>query len=206
MEYHEFVKKTEHWIRSNCVEDAEFDVQTDQPGEFLETAEELAAGALKDCCELSRAALQVKEEFAGLDACPVEFDLELVGEGCLSSLAFYLEVLYVTYLDAGWGTVARTMRNAMRKAGMLKKSMKRADEYASMLDAEGQELFGRLRQLRAGIARELGLPPYVIFSNETLYEMCTAQPKDMEELLQIHGVGARNSALFGEQFLQALGG
>ena len=48
------------------------------------------------------------------------------------------------------------------------------------------------------------VPPYIIFTNRTLYEMCRIQPATMEELLFVYGVGEKNSKEYGQEFLDAI--
>ena len=65
-------------------------------------------------------------------------------------------------------------------------------------------LFEALRALRREIAREMGLPPYVVFHDSTLREMAAAKPQTMAALGEISGVGARKRDAYGERFLQAI--
>ena len=51
------------------------------------------------------------------------------------------------------------------------------------------ELFERLRALRRKLAQEQGVPPFVVFSDETLREMSGKVPLTDEELLSVKGVG-----------------
>lgn len=66
------------------------------------------------------------------------------------------------------------------------------------------ELFERLRQLRMELAQEQKVPPYVIFSDSTLKEMCEQLPQTTIELLQIKGIGQNKLDKYGEQFLQLI--
>ncbi len=63
-----------------------------------------------------------------------------------------------------------------------------------------RELFELLRQKRLEIARELDVPPFVIFADRTLAEMASAYPHTPESLLGIHGVGRVKSEKYGEPF------
>jgi ATP-dependent DNA helicase RecQ len=65
-------------------------------------------------------------------------------------------------------------------------------------------LFERLRAERLAIARERGVPPYVIFHDTTLREMARLRPGSLPELLQVKGVGARKAQDLGERFLEAI--
>jgi ATP-dependent DNA helicase RecQ len=73
------------------------------------------------------------------------------------------------------------------------------------LDAEGQERFEALKAWRSEVAREHGLPAYVIFQNSTLAEMARLLPGDMAELGAISGVGAKKLEAYGREILRVLG-
>jgi len=66
------------------------------------------------------------------------------------------------------------------------------------------ELFDVLRNVRLRLARERGVPPYVIFHDRTLQEMADRRPRTLEDLHDIYGVGARKAADFGDAFLDAI--
>ncbi len=66
---------------------------------------------------------------------------------------------------------------------------------------EDRELFEALRALRLELAREQGVPPYVVFSDRTLIEMAAAKPRDETEFEALHGVGAAKLERYAEVFL-----
>lgn len=72
------------------------------------------------------------------------------------------------------------------------------------LTGAGYELFERLRILRLAIAREESLPPYIIFSDKTLIDMCVKMPKNKVEMLNVSGVGAMKLEKYGERFLNEI--
>ena len=67
-----------------------------------------------------------------------------------------------------------------------------------------RELFDVLRDLRLRLARERGVPPYVIFHDTTLRDMVQRRPEDDRRLHEMYGVGARKAADFGDAFLDAI--
>jgi ATP-dependent DNA helicase RecQ len=73
------------------------------------------------------------------------------------------------------------------------------------LDAEGQERFEALKAWRSEVAKEHGLPAYVIFQNTTLAEMARVVPGDLAELGEISGVGAKKLEAYGREILRVLG-
>lgn len=66
------------------------------------------------------------------------------------------------------------------------------------------DLFEELRVLRLAIAKEEKMPPYIIFSDKTLTDMCIRYPLNREEMLMVSGVGEVKYEKYGEQFLQVI--
>jgi len=62
-------------------------------------------------------------------------------------------------------------------------------------------IFEQLRALRLEIAKENGVPPYVVFSDKTLKEMAEKLPLDKEAMLDVSGVGEVKFERYGEAFL-----
>jgi ATP-dependent DNA helicase RecQ len=75
------------------------------------------------------------------------------------------------------------------------------DAVAVGVDAE---LFDVLRQVRLRLARDRGVPPYVIFHDTTLRDMVQRRPQTLDDLHDVYGVGARKAADFGDAFLDAI--
>jgi ATP-dependent DNA helicase RecQ len=72
------------------------------------------------------------------------------------------------------------------------------------LPPEAGPVFERLRAWRTGVAKELGMPPYVIFHDATLAEIAAARPGTLAELALVNGVGETKLARYGEQILSIL--
>jgi ATP-dependent DNA helicase RecQ len=68
------------------------------------------------------------------------------------------------------------------------------------------ELFDRLRAVRLRIARERGVPPYVIFHDTTLRELARLKPTSVEALSGVYGIGARKAQQLGEAFVEEIRG
>jgi ATP-dependent DNA helicase RecQ len=71
-------------------------------------------------------------------------------------------------------------------------------------DGVDRELFDLLRGVRLEIARERGVPPYVIFHDTTLRDMARTKPRSLDELRRVYGVGERKAADLGARFLAAI--
>ena len=67
-----------------------------------------------------------------------------------------------------------------------------------------QHLFDRLRAVRLRIARERGVPPYVIFHDTTLRELARLKPSSVAELHSVYGIGARKAEQLGEAFVDEI--
>jgi ATP-dependent DNA helicase RecQ len=74
------------------------------------------------------------------------------------------------------------------------------------LDAEATERFASLKAWRAEVAKEHGLPAYVIFHDATLAEMARDQPDSLDAMAHISGVGAKKLEAYGREILRVLGG
>ncbi|MDZ5460172.1 DNA helicase RecQ [Azohydromonas lata] len=81
----------------------------------------------------------------------------------------------------------------------------RVPAAAATLDALGQERFARLKAWRAEVAREHGLPAYVIFHDATLAQMAAECPDSLQALGHISGVGAKKLEAYGREILRVLG-
>ena len=67
--------------------------------------------------------------------------------------------------------------------------------------APDRSLFDQLRELRAIIAKEEHVPPFVVFSDATLEDMIRLSPKNQEDMAKVHGVGAFKLQKYGTRFL-----
>ena len=86
---------------------------------------------------------------------------------------------------------------------------RRADRAMTAVERESwagvdRDLFEVLRGARLEIARERHVPPYVIFHDSTLREMARLQPRSLEALRHVHGVGDRKAEQFGPRFLEVI--
>ncbi len=89
-----------------------------------------------------------------------------------------------------------------RQSKLAKPSRKSA--APTDLDDQAQQRFDDLKAWRAEVAKEHGLPAYVIFQNATLAEMARQDPQDLDALAQISGVGAKKLEAYGTEILRVL--
>ncbi len=87
--------------------------------------------------------------------------------------------------------------------GLKREETKKSAGRRKTAEAGGydQTLFERLRVVRKKIAEEQHVPPYVIFSDKTLHEMCRHFPTTASAMRQITGVGDVKLERYGERFI-----
>ena len=65
-------------------------------------------------------------------------------------------------------------------------------------------LFEKLRELRKELSQRERVPPYIIFPDSTLHELCKYRPTDKESFLAIKGVGQAKYERFGREFIEVI--
>ena len=114
----------------------------------------------------------------------------MISEGLLLVNHGNLPTIYVS--DTGKG-VLLGKKQIMRKGVAVTKQI-----------ATNDPLFEGLRILRKKIADDAGVPPFVVFSDKTLQDMCVKRPQTEEELLDVHGVGDNKREKYGKAFLEEI--
>ncbi len=93
---------------------------------------------------------------------------------------------------------------APRKAKRDSRKGKSPARPPAAWDGRESSLFEALRSLRASLAKEQNLPPYVVFHDSTLREMAAQRPSNLNEFTQISGVGETKLKRYGPAFLEVL--
>ncbi len=116
-----------------------------------------------------------------------------------------------TVTEAGWQVLRGQAQVALRQdalaaadatGGRRRKAPRpELDDLAARADAG---LLAALKDLRRRLAKEKGVPAYVVFSDRTLLEMAAAAPHDLEGLGRLHGVGEKKLERYGESFLEVI--
>ena len=146
----------------------------------------------------------------------------LMPEASIAELRGYIEQLtslgFLRQTDDGYPVLRLTpqglmlLKDAQSHPQLSLARQKRPDKRAAGRSrAEGaswegvdHELFDALRAVRLEIARERGVPPYVIFHDTTLRDMARLRPRSIEDLRHVYGVGERKAADLGARFLAAI--
>jgi ATP-dependent DNA helicase RecQ len=105
--------------------------------------------------------------------------------------------------DAGAAPGLVLARQKKVEKGKLPKRSRTETESWTGVD---RDLFDELRALRLKIARERGVPPYVVFHDTTLRELAKLKPADLDALRHIYGIGAKKAEDLGETILGVIRG
>lgn len=97
------------------------------------------------------------------------------------------------YVPDGGRDVLLGKRQVLRKGAVATKQITQNDP-----------LFEELRIIRKKLADDAGVPPFVIFSDKTLQDMCSRRPKTEGEFLEVNGVGTSKLEKYGEAFITAI--
>ena len=74
----------------------------------------------------------------------------------------------------------------------------------SVSQSTDELLFEELRSLRMSIAKRKNVPPYIVFSDATLWDMVHSKPLNTSDLLQVNGVGNQKMIDYGDAFIDAI--
>ena len=91
-----------------------------------------------------------------------------------------------------------------REAAPARAAKPKRRSVMDALTGAGMDLFGQLRQLRFDIAQREGLPPYVVFGDKSLADMCLRAPKTVEGMIGIYGMGERKYEKYAEPFFAVI--
>ena len=105
--------------------------------------------------------------------------------------------------DRRWGTSSSAGRGARRGPSIAASvaTVRAGAGGRPSTSPRDEARFEALRVVRAALAREAGVPAYVVFHDATLREMVAATPQTLEALARIKGVGAAKLDRYGPRFL-----
>jgi ATP-dependent DNA helicase RecQ len=134
---------------------------------------------------------------------------QLIAEGFLAQSDGEYPILMMTTAgvallkDAGAAPGLVLARQKKVEKGKLPRRSKTETESWTGVD---KDLFEELRAMRLRVARERGVPPYVIFHDTTLRELARLKPADLDALRHIYGVGEKKVQDLGEEVLDVIRG
>ena len=90
------------------------------------------------------------------------------------------------------------------KMAKRKEKPKRNKKGMDSLTSAGFKLFDKLKELRLEIARAEKIPPYIVFNDKTLIDMCAKMPTTKSDMLNVSGVGENKYGKYGERFIAVI--
>ena len=85
-----------------------------------------------------------------------------------------------------------------------KEKPKKNKKGMDSLTSKGFKLFDKLKELRLEIARAEKIPPYIVFNDKTLIDMCAKMPTTKSDMLNVSGVGENKYGKYGERFIAVI--
>jgi len=128
---------------------------------------------------------------------------QLIAQGCLRVEAERFDALSLTNqaFSVLRGERGLTLRR-LRRVVTAKKE--KAVVRHTPLAPSDESLWQALRGVRMALAREQGVPPYVVFHDTTLRELVRLKPVKLQEMERIQGIGEQKLRKYGEAFLQVV--
>nr|WP_308493908.1 DNA helicase RecQ [Microbacterium protaetiae] len=95
-------------------------------------------------------------------------------------------------------------RDVLGRGGSRSSDRARKAAASEALDPADRDLFEALRSWRGGVAREAGVPAYVVFNDATLRALAEHRPASVDALDGISGIGAKKREAYGEAVLEVI--
>lgn len=105
-----------------------------------------------------------------------------------------------------FGTMPVKLAKYVKSTTKSEEGKKRAGGTTKSGSSEDQLLFDELRSLRKSIAEDENVPPYIVFSDASLWDMVAKKPQDEVDFLAISGVGDQKLVNYGADFLEVIAG
>lgn len=92
----------------------------------------------------------------------------------------------------------------VRAKAVLDKPEKKKKKREEVTSTEHKELFENLRLFRLSISNSDNVPPFQVFTQQSLFEMCELLPKDKKQLKKINGMGKVRVDKYGDEILEII--
>jgi ATP-dependent DNA helicase RecQ len=101
------------------------------------------------------------------------------------------------------GAIKLELRKQKFAIGKEDKKEKKASKTTDNVHGRN-DLFDSLKDLRNKIAKEKGMPSYIVFNDKSLHDMCSIMPRNDSEFLLVYGVGQSKLENYGKAFLEVV--
>lgn len=130
----------------------------------------------------------------------------LLKEMTIKDVTNFIEYMIAEELLAvNQGSMPTVYVSAKGKEVLLgKRKVERRGVVVTKQIVETDPLFEELRIIRKQLADQSNVPPFVIFSDKSLKDMCAKKPTNSQEFLEVNGVGENKLEKYGEVFIKAI--
>ncbi len=129
---------------------------------------------------------------------------QMLREGYIIQTNGEYPVLQMGDISALRDEETRVMVRKFEEKEMISVYRRKKRRGTDALTSTGYKLFEELRGLRTAIAKEEGMPPYIIFNDKTLIDMCAKVPENRQGMLAVSGVGENKYRKYGQRFIDAI--
>lgn len=146
----------------------------------------------------------------GLDSLSTYGLMKDMGRTQIRQMIDFLELEGYLQMEMEHQTLALTQdaQQILFRGRQIQMPVRKEEEKVSIaverLSIADTELFEALREKRAELAREAGVPAYVIFSNATLMDMAKKKPTKMSQFRKVSGVGELKANWYGKEFIRVI--
>lgn len=130
----------------------------------------------------------------------------MVESGMLARSAGQYPTLSITPELESFIASGRRLTLKKRRANVSKNGKGKKQNFAMQDERIDTELYERLRKFRREMAERKGVPAYVIFTDMTLRNIAMARPKNMFELMNVHGIGMDKAEKYGTAIINIVKG
>ena len=103
--------------------------------------------------------------------------------------------------EYGMEVIKKSLTVTIRQERLVEQKRYTKTAESTYSSDDNHPIFEQLRGLRSSIAKNNGVPPYVVFSDKTLQEMAQKLPRNKSEMLQVGGIGDVKFERYGKEFL-----
>ena len=147
----------------------------------------------------------------GLDELSTYGLMKDLGRSQIRQMIDFLEIEGYLQLDMANQTLNLTTdaQQILFRGREVKMPVRKAEEEKEAVETRGlsiadAELYEALREKRMELARDSGVPPFVIFSNATLLDMVKKKPTKMSQFRKVSGVGELKANWYGKEFIRVI--
>ena len=157
----------------------------------------------KMVCSVLRGSRTARIQETGLNKASSYGKLKQLSEQEINErINFLISKNILSVSDDKYSVLSPGIEFGTKKALLMKTTT--VPEPKAKKEAAPEGLFAKLKAKRMEIAKALGVPAFVVFTDATLTDMCRRMPSNEKEMLEVSGVGKTKFKRFGKDFLEII--